>query len=173
MDSCIQYWQEVGQWQQETDMADSMYSTKDQHMNINSLSKSKYLKTTDVPEPVLVTIKDIDVVNVARENERKDERPVVFFRELEKGMVFNQTNLKRAAKAFGSEETDDWIGKKIVVYTDEDVEFGGEIVGGLRVRAPRVQSAPAKPVTKQEPDPRYREETPMQGIRGMDSDIPF
>lgn len=139
-------------------------------MNIKDLSKSKYLKTQDIPEPVLVTIKDIDMVNVAKEGERKDERPVVSFKEYDKPMVFNATNLKRAAKALGSDETDDWIGKKLVLYTDEDVEYAGEIVGGLRVRA--VKKKQADP--DDDPDPRYKGEPKGKGsIMDMESDVPF
>jgi hypothetical protein len=77
--------------------------------------------------------------NVALPNEPNKERAVIHFSELEKGMVLNKTNLKRIAYATGSDETDDWAGKQIVLYTDPDVEFGGEIVGGLRVRKPKSQ----------------------------------
>ena len=124
-------------------------------MNINDLSNSKYLKGKDVPEPILVTIKSIELTNVAKESEAKQERPVVHFRECEKPMVFNSTNLKRAAKALGSEETDEWIGKRLVVYFDEDVEFGGEIVGGLRVRKVQgraAQEAPTPPPADRDPE---------------------
>lgn len=172
-DGGIAYWQTVGQWEQETGMAVPMHTNRNSDMDIKSLSKSKYLKTQDVPEPVLVTIKDIELANVAKEGERRDERPVVTFREMEKPMVFNATNLKRAAKALGSEETDDWLGKKLVLYTDEDVEYAGEIVGGLRVRAQK------KPQTEpvDDPDPRFKDEAPrgkaMTGIAGMREDPPF
>ena len=108
-------------------------------MNINELKQSKYIKGTDVPKPALLTVKLVDVANVAREGEKADNKPVMHFREMDKPMVLNSTNLKRAAKAFGSDETDDWVGKKIVLYFDPDVEFGGEIVGGLRLRAPKGQ----------------------------------
>lgn len=124
-------------------------------MNINQLKQSKYLKTSDIPEPVLVTIDSIGLTNVAKEGEREDKRPIVQFKELEKPMVFNATNLKRTAKALDSDETDDWVGKQIVVYTDEDVEYAGEIVGGLRVRAAKKKAAPTKT------------------LADMDSDIPF
>lgn len=137
--------------------------------NIKDLSKSKYLKTQDVPEPVIVTIKDVDIANVAKEGERKDERLVVTLKEFEKPMVFNATNMKRAAKALGSDETDDWVGKKLVLYTDEDVEYAGEIVGGLRVRA--IKRKQADP--EDDPDQRYKNENKGKGIQGMESDVPF
>lgn len=120
-------------------------------MNINELSNSKYLKTKDVPEPIIVTIKYIEVVNVAMDNKPKEEKPVLTFKELDKPMVMNSTNLKRTAKALNSEETDDWEGKKVVLYTDEDVEFGGEIVGGLRIRRYTASKAAPAPAESENP----------------------
>jgi hypothetical protein len=64
------------------------------------------------------------------------------FDELEKAMVLNKTNINRIARALNSNETDDWVAKKIVVYNDPDVEFGGEIVGGIRCRAQKGTTRP-------------------------------
>jgi hypothetical protein len=154
-DGGLCHWQTVGQWEQQTGTAVSVQLNKDKSMpNIKDLSKSKYLKTQDVPEPVIVTFEDIDIANVAKEGERKDERLVVKFREFDKSMVFNATNMKRAAKALGSEETDDWLDKKMVLYVDEEVEYAGEVVGGLRVRG--VKKPQRDP--EDEPDPRYKDE---------------
>ena len=47
--------------------------------------------------------------------------------------LLNKTNIKRIAKMYG-DDTDEWIGKEITIYNDPDVEFMGEVVGGLRVR---------------------------------------
>lgn len=110
-------------------------------MKINQLTNSKFLKQGDIEQPMLVTIRSIGVENVSVPGEAPKNRGVVHFDELDKGMVLNKTNLLRTAKALGSEETDDWIGKRMVLYVDENVEFGGEIVGGLRLRAAR---APAQ-----------------------------
>jgi hypothetical protein len=169
-DRGLQWYQTVGQYEQEqqTGMAVSMRSTRNSNMDISKLSKSKYLKTTDVPDPVLVTVQDVSIQNVAMQGDPKENRPIVTFKELEKPMVFNATNLKRAAKAFDSTETDDWIGKKLVVYTDDEVEFAGEIVGGLRVRAPKPPKR-AEPEEETEPAPKRG----MAGIQGMQDDVPF
>ncbi|GAF83248.1 unnamed protein product, partial [marine sediment metagenome] len=43
-------------------------------------------------------------------------------------------------------ETEEWIGKQIVLWADPTVSFGGKLVGGVRVR-PHTQAAPvAAPV---------------------------
>ena len=171
-DGGLAYWQQAGQWEFYRYAAESAPNTTRNKImpNIKDLSKSKYLKTSDVPEPVIVTIKDADIANVAKEGERKDERLVIAYREFEKPMVFNATNMKRAAKALGSDDTDDWIGKKLVLYTDEEVEYAGETVGGLRVRA--VKRKQAEP--EDNPDPRYKDRPKgPASIADMADDIPF
>ena len=108
-------------------------------MNLNDLLDSKYLKKDDLGDQEhTVTIRKVTKTNVARDDEEPKYKAAIAFDELGKPMVFNKTNLKRVAKAYGN-DTDGWIGKKIVVYFDPEVEFGGEIVGGLRVRVPAVR----------------------------------
>ena len=53
-----------------------------------------------------------------------------------KPLIMNATNIRRCIAAFaGDSETDNWPGRKIVVYDDDSVEFGGKVVGGVRLRA--------------------------------------
>ncbi len=78
-----------------------------------------------------------------------DNKWIVHFQEFEKGMVLNWTNIQLVAKALDSEETNDWIGRQIVIFEDPNVSFGGELVGGIRVRAVK-KTAEMKPAS---PDP--------------------
>ena len=102
--------------------------------NISEMLQSKYLKKEDFPEAATLTITGVSKVNIAKENEKPQYKYAMQFAEVGKPLLLNSTNIKRTAKACGSEDSDDWTGKKIVVYNDEEVEFGGEIIGGLRVR---------------------------------------
>lgn len=102
-------------------------------MNSNDLMPSKYLKQSDVTPPKIVTIASMKQENLAKDTEPKKLRWTLLFEELDKPLVLNKTNIKRCAKVCGSEETDEWVGKKIKLYFDEEVEFGGEQVGGIRV----------------------------------------
>ena len=72
----------------------------------------------------------------------QSEKYVLFFQELKKGLGLNKTNGKMCSKLFGSEEMDDWIGKKIALYVKDDVEYAGEIVSAIRVRS-KLPGAPA------------------------------
>jgi hypothetical protein len=60
------------------------------------------------------------------------------------------------------DDTDDWIGKQVILYNDESIQFAGKVTGGLRFK--RLKTAakprPAAPVMEDED-------------ATQDSDIPF
>jgi len=115
-------------------------------MRIGEMKNSKFLKKEDAGEGKLVTIASMEQQNVALDDQPPEMKWILHFHEFDKGMALNWTNLQLIAKATGSEETEDWIGKKIVIYEDPNVSFGGKLVGGIRVRAVRkTTAAPAQP----------------------------
>lgn len=82
----------------------------------------------------MVTIKGFKKTNVAREDEDAQYKYVMSLEELQKPLVLNSTNIQLLTKILSSDETDEWIGKKVVLYTDENVSFAGKLTGGIRVR---------------------------------------
>lgn len=132
--------------------------------SVNDLTKSKYLKGDDVKPPKLFTISGYDLVELDKDGGQKEKRYALTFRESEKPLVLNKTNGVIIAKICGSDDFDGWIGKKIVVYFDENVGFGGKLTGGIRVRAPKQ----AVPAAKPKPAPVVEEEPPIN-----EDDIPF
>ena len=128
----------------------------------SEMIESKYLKKEDVGEDgTVVTVASFEKVNVAIQGDPAEYRWTMRFEEFDKPMVLNSTNIKLCEKALGSDDTDHWIGKKIVVFNDPNVSFGKELVGGIRVRAHRRAAAPREiPARGREPDadPRYRDE---------------
>jgi hypothetical protein len=120
---------------------------------INEMLPSNYLKQSDFPEDYLVTVRAIERKNIAMDGKPADFKWLAHYNEFEKPMVLNATNIQLMAKACGSDDTDDWIGKQVIVYVDENVSFGGELVGGLRIRKNR-QTAPVAPkAASQRPAP--------------------
>jgi hypothetical protein len=101
---------------------------------VSEMTAGKYLTKEECDPAIIVTIKGFKRVNVAKEDQDPRYKWTGTFDELQKPMVWNKTNLKRAEKIFGSDHTDDWIGKKIMLYNDPEVEMSGEQVGGIRVR---------------------------------------
>ena len=101
-------------------------------MNINDAFPSKYLKAGDLPEEgsQAFTIEAVRMEEIGRE---KEEKPVIYFKGEDKGLVCNKTNARTIAKSIGSEDMDDWIGKTINLWRAE-VEFQGEMVEAIRVK---------------------------------------
>jgi hypothetical protein len=122
--------------------------------NISQMTESKYLRGGDVPHDMVVTIQKVGKINIAKEGDEPEYKWAIRFEEIGKPMLLNATNIKRAAKACNSQETDEWIGKRVTLYFDPDVEFAGNVVGGLRIRgaAPAVKQTPGKPVDGKEMD---------------------
>jgi hypothetical protein len=112
--------------------------------NIHDLKQSKFLTKNDIGTGVLVTIGSYAQVNAAAAGADPEMKYALSFHELDKPLVLNSTNGQLIAAIAGSEEFDDWIGRKIVLYFDPNVSFGGKLTGGIRVRAPKPQAvAPA------------------------------
>lgn len=113
--------------------------------NISVLKSSKFLTKGDVEPPVLVTITSCTEMNVAKEGAPEEFKWVLHFAETEKPMVLNSTNGQIIAGFTGSDNTDDWTNRKIVLYHDPNVSFGGKLIGGIRARAPKNLQPAAKP----------------------------
>lgn len=124
-------------------------------MNIAELKESKFLKKEDAGRGILVTIEKVTQENVAKEGAPQEMKWCVWFSECEKPMVLNSTNGQIIASITGSDDTDNWAGHKVVLYHDPNITFGGKLVGGIRVRAPRPQpaQAPAPPAPRPAPQP--------------------
>lgn len=140
--------------------------------HISELKQSKFLTKTDCGKGILVTIRECFQENVAKEGAPPENKWCLSFDEADKPMVLNSTNGQIIASIIGSENTDDWIGHKIVLYEDPTIAFGGKLVGGIRARAPRNQPKPApKPVAAPAPAPAAVQPAPASGPEA--DDVPF
>jgi hypothetical protein len=109
-------------------------------MRTNDVFPSKFLKAADIGDGErILTISAVSVEEVG-----DDQKPVARFNGEKKGLVLNRTNWDRIAFIAGSDNSDDWTGLRIALYT-ELVSFGGKSGPAIRVRATR---APQKPKVK-------------------------
>jgi len=138
---------------------------EDKHMKISDMIESKYLKQSDVDGVVTVRIVALKKMNLARDDEDPEYRWTAKFQEFAKPMVLNVTNLKRLAKALG-DDTEMWLNEPVELYVDPDIEFGGNIVGGLRLRG-----IPKKKGSTM-PKPQYDERNPPPADK-FEDDVPF
>lgn len=108
-----------------------------------TITTGKYLGKDDCSEDgEPFTIKKVREENVAQEGKPEKLKWVMYFED-HKPLILNTTNINRCIQAFKTNESEEWEGQTIIVYADPDVEFGGKIVGGVRLRAVR-REKPAK-----------------------------
>jgi hypothetical protein len=98
-----------------------------------------YLKKEDLAGETLVTVVEVRAESVPDANRKK---LVVQFAEFEKPLILNSTNIKRLSKVFGTGNTAHWRGP-VTLYVDENVEYAGTPVGGIRVK-PATQNGALK-----------------------------
>ena len=104
---------------------------------IASIRNTRFLKQDDVDPALVVTIKCIKDENVGMDDTDKKIKAIVYFEELEPGLVLNWTNAQVIANISGSEDMDEWHGHRIEIYDDPTVMYAGKLVGGIRIRAAR------------------------------------
>lgn len=136
-------------------------------MNIEAAFPSKFLKAADLQGRIAkVTIRTVLMEEIGDGNEKK-RKPILYFQGKERGVVLNRTNASLIAHFYG-QDTDQWIGKEIELFTDM-VPFQGRMVEALRVRVPRGSPQPAAVRAPEPPPP-----PPTTYLRDeIDDEIPF
>jgi len=94
-----------------------------------------YLKADELKGETTATIKEVRVETLGRAEAAK-EKPVVYFNELDKGLALNRVNADALKEVCGSSEIEEWVGKRVTLYVDPNVQYAGRRVGGIRVRVP-------------------------------------
>jgi hypothetical protein len=131
-------------------------------MSIMKLFPSKYLKPDNIEDGETVTISDVQVEEVGQD---KQEKPVLYFNEHEKGAILNVTNARAIAKAYGDDEGE-WPGRKLVLVTIPSRTPQGEpttsicmkpvVPAAFRMKpAPRTKKEAAEETAKDETPPEY------------------
>lgn len=112
-------------------------------MKVSQMTDSKYLRKEDIEGEVIVTIVKVGQGNVAMDDQPEEKKWMIKFKEFPKPMVLNSTNISLLAKLCG-DDTDEWIGKEVVLYVDENVSYAGKLVGGIRVKSAAPVAAPKR-----------------------------
>ena len=110
----------------------------------------KYLRSEDIDGVGLehgrtVTIADFTEADVSRETDDHSElKPIIHFADDGiKPMVLNKTNLNFILGHFGDQEKL-IIGKKVLIWVDDNVQYAGKRVKGLRLAENTIQAAVTK-----------------------------
>lgn len=109
---------------------------------VSDMMPSKWLKASDVDEDgIILTIRTVEEETIGQ-GANAEDKWVLYFKELDKGMVLNKTNMTTIAKLCG-DETDEWEGKRITLYSTETL-FEGKTVECIRVKSKPPKAAAAK-----------------------------
>jgi hypothetical protein len=111
-------------------------------MRTSEAFPSKHLKSDDILRDTTVTIESVEMKTVGQ-GEEQEVKPVISFKELEKGLVLNVTNSMVIESMYG-DEMDLWPGHRITLYVTK-VQYGKKMVPAIRVREgqPAGNGAPA------------------------------
>lgn len=123
---------------------------------------SSHLKAEELGADKRVTV---TIDSVKMEQLGDDKKPVLYFVGKDKGLVLNKTNTNALIDILGSDDSDDWTDKRVVLYTTK-VDYQGKRVLAIRIdEAPRGTAA-ARPARVPPPEPDAEEMVDA-------SDVPF
>lgn len=95
---------------------------------------SSFLKQEDLEgNDWVVTIKNVTKEAIKSSDGTSKEKFIVHFNEC-KPLVLNKTNMTILISLMGTNESEQWPGKRITLYVKDDVEFGGKMVAAIRIR---------------------------------------
>jgi len=115
-----------------------------------TMMDSEWLRACDLrgAEPT-VEIAKVVGGTVVGEGGKKSRKPVVFFKGKEKPLAIGATIGKTIAAMYGP-NTEDWIGKRVTLFTSTTNSTGGEVVECIRIR-PMIPNGSAKTSTSKAP----------------------
>lgn len=105
-------------------------------MRTNELIKSKFWRAADLQAMAPIVLTMVELTEEVMGRGSRDVKFVLWFREHLKGLQINKTRLKVLEAAYGP-ETDLWMGRKVRLSFDPTVEFGGRMVGGVKLETER------------------------------------
>ncbi len=105
-------------------------------MKTSDAFPSRFMKVADLNgKEVAVLISSVELEKVG-----DDQKLVCYFKGQLKALVLNKTNTISIEEISGTDETDDWVNVRIVLYPST-VFFNGSKVPCVRIKAPRTASS--------------------------------
>ena len=105
-------------------------------MKTNEVFPSKYLKAEDEifdGGEVVATIKEVVLESLKSRERGEENKPVMYFKELPKGLILNKTNWGICERLFNSDDSDDWLNERVLLTT-VDVDAFGDVVKAIRIK---------------------------------------
>ena len=85
-------------------------------------------------QDLIVTIKSLANEGVVGTDGKKETCSVMHFAENVKPLVLNATNSKTISKLLKTPYSEEWVGRRIQLYVEQNIKAFGEFVDAIRVR---------------------------------------
>ena|SRR5688572_4912440 len=132
---------------------------------ISDVYGGSYLKAEDLKgREAGVTIEEVTYTKI-----EDKKRAVLHFTGKDKQLLLNITNANMIAEILGTDEMDEWVGKRLTLYTAR-VDFQGKRVDAIRVKK---YKPAAKPKPEPEPEPEPADDEVPDNTPDYDSEVPF
>jgi hypothetical protein len=137
-------------------------------MKISEEFPSKYLRASDLDNrEVRLTMSNVEIEKLGEDN-----KPVLYFKGKDRGLVLNKTNANTISDDYG-DDTEDWYDQPLILFSVM-VDFQGKVGPAIRVRVPTAKDNKAAAPKKSDPissgpERIARDEPPAH----TDDDIPF
>jgi hypothetical protein len=104
-------------------------------MKISKMFPKRYATGEDLQgKTITLTITTIALEKMhPQPNAPEAEKWVIYFKEAKKGIILSRTLANQIAEVLGSDETDEWLGKRIMVYP-QPMTVAGRKVTAIRAR---------------------------------------
>jgi hypothetical protein len=94
------------------------------------------MRADDLKAPKTLTIESAEIVSFKGEDGEPDRDSVLLkFKEVDVGVIAGKPALKQLVEILGTDETDSWIDKKVVIFVDPNVYFKSKKMACIRFRA--------------------------------------
>ncbi len=106
-------------------------------INLMDMIEKDFLSSDilDEGEERIYTIEGIREERLVNEkNKSEDVKPVVYFKETDKKLALNETNIKIIKKIYGTQKADQLVGKKIQIFRTSVKAFGDDNKPCIRIR---------------------------------------
>ncbi|HLA99663.1 MAG TPA: hypothetical protein VJL34_14545 [Anaerolineales bacterium] len=104
-------------------------------MKLEQMFPRRYASGADLNGPVTLTIARVQPEKMhSGFGQDESSKYVIYFQEAKKGVVMSRTLAHQIAQAVGSEDTDEWGGRKVTIYP-EPVNVAGVPRVAIRARA--------------------------------------
>lgn len=116
-------------------------------MKATDLFPSRWFKADDLDTPITATIRII--IREMMDEEKQEQKGVIYFQEVQKGVVLKRMIYDELCEAFHEEDTDLWVGKKVQIYRGK-TSYRGKVVPCVLVRAGGTASGAISPLLKKQ-----------------------